>query len=374
MFDEEIDRAQSYSSRWGGKGDRIVLTTGDADFRMPPAVEAALKQRIDHGVLGYDTIPESLTSLILDRLNDRYGWEVEPEALIYLPGVVQGLNFVCRAFAEAGSNIITEVPVYYPFMDAITNAACRQVALAPLTSTERWGFDTEGFSALAAQPDTNLFLLCHPHNPLGRVLNRDELEHIAATCVDNDLVVCSDEIHCDVLFDSAVHIPLASLNPDIASRTITLMSPSKAFAISGMGGSFAIISDPLLRSRFQTQIAGLVPNLNVLALSALEAAYGESAQWHESLMGYLAKNRAMVYERLQGLGGIKTTLPEAAYFFWLDFSQTGLNNPHQSLLEAGLELSDGVVFGETGFLRLNFASPATIVERACDIIEAKLSA
>ena len=378
IFDEEIDRVDTYSSRWGGKTDRIVLTTGDADFRMPPAVANALQQRLDHGVMGYDTIPETLTRLILDRLAERYAWKVESEALIYLPGVVQGLNFACRTFAGVGGGIITEVPVYYPFMDAISHAGHQQMTLAPLALPSRWELDIEGLSKLASQPDVNLLMLCNPHNPLGRVLKRDELEQLATICVDNNLIVCSDEIHCDVLFDDACHIPLASLNPEIASQTITLMSPSKAFAISGLGGSFAIITDPVLRARFQAQIAGLVPNLNVFALSALEAAYGASDDWHQSLMKYLSRNRALIYERLQGLDGLKTTLPEAAYFFWLDFSRTRLSGTgpggaHQALLAAGLELSDGAVFGQAGYLRLNFASPVSVIERACDIITGQLS-
>lgn len=372
-FDEVIDRTMSFSSRWCGKRDCLALTTGDADFRMPAAIEEALTQRMAHGVLGYDTIPDSLTELLVERLADRHQWDIEQEAIVYLPGVVQGLNFVCRAFTQPGDAIVTEVPIYYPFMDAISNSDRVQLSLSPLQRGSRWEIDFDRLRDHLARAETKLFLLCNPHNPLGRVWRKNELEQLARLCLAHDVLICSDEIHCDVLFDDHEHVSISALDPSVAKQTITLMSPSKAFAMSGLGGAWAVITDPVLRARFESYAAGLVPNLNVMALVAMSAAYRDCESWRVDLVSYLTENRQFVFDRLQGLAGIETSLPEAAYFLWLNFQGTGLNNPYQTLLDGGVELSNGSVFGADSYLRLNFASPRTLLEEACERIHSKLS-
>ncbi|MFT7220830.1 MAG: cystathionine beta-lyase [Candidatus Azotimanducaceae bacterium] len=372
-FDEAIDRTMSFSSRWGGKRDCLALTTGDADFRMPAAIEEALTQRVAHGVLGYDTIPDSLTDMLVQRLADRHHWDVAQEAIVYLPGVVQGINFVCRTFTRPGDAIVTEVPIYYPFMDAISNSDREQLSLSPIQRGTRWEIDFDRLREYLARAETKLFLLCNPHNPLGRVWRKNELEQLAQLCLDHGVLICSDEIHCDLLFEDHEHVSISALDPSVAKQTITLMSPSKAFAMSGLGGAWAVIPDPAVRAKFEGYAVGLVPNLNVMALVAMAAAYRDCESWRVDLLSYLTENRQFVFDRLQGLAGIETSLPEAAYFLWLNFQGTGLNRPCQTLLAGGVELSDGAVFGADGYLRLNFASPRAVLQEACERIQSKLS-
>ena len=362
------------SSRWGGRGDVLALTVGDSDFRPPPQISAAIERRLQDDVLGYDTIPEELTALISTRLYEKYHWQVAPEWFVFLPGVVQGINLCCRGLTAPGEGVISETPVYYPFLEAPANSDRTLVSLPARLADGRWQFDAEGLEKLAAVPENRLLLLCNPQNPLGRVLGKSELSAIADICVANDVVICSDEIHCDVLFDDRRHYPLAALDPAYANNSVTLMSPSKAFAISGLGGAFAIIPNPAIRQRFESAGAGLISNINDLALAAMLAAYADCEDWLQSELGYLQSNRDFLFSRLQSIPGVSLTCPEAAYFLWLDISATGLNDAYQTLYEGGVELSAGGKFGDESFLRLNFASPRSVLEEALQRIEAKLSA
>ena len=370
-FDEVIDRTASDSSRWRGRDGVIALTIGDSDFRLPPPVQAAIMSRLD-GVQGYDTIPDRLKSALADRLERLYGWRVEPDCFFFMPGVVQGLNLCCRALTNPDESIITEVPIYYPFLDAPLNAGRQQVRLPALHTDAGWRFDHEQFASLAGDPACRLLLLCHPHNPLGRILSAEDLERIASVCLEHDLLVCSDEIHADIRFDGAPHLPMAKAHPGIAARTITLSSPSKAFAMSGLGGAFAVIPDPSIREKFASRVAGLVPNISVLSLAAMHAAYTECDQWLREQLAYLQDNRDYLISRFHRLGKVKVHAPAATYFLWLDFRDTGWNDPCRRLLDQGVELSDGAIFGGPGYLRLNFASARPLLEEAADRIEQAL--
>jgi cystathionine beta-lyase len=372
-FDNQIDRSGTNSSRWRGRGDVLALTIGDSDFPMPDPIRRAIERRTGEGVIGYDTIPDSLGELIANRLLDRHGWEINPDWLVYLPNVVQGLNFCCRGLTEPGHSVMTEYPIYSPFLDAPSNSGRSMQTIQALIQGDRWSFNFDAFESAASLEQNKLFLLCNPQNPLGRMLTRDEIEEIGRICVKNDVLICSDEIHCDISYPDQQHIPMASLSQEIADITVTLMAPTKAFSISGLGGAFAIISNDELRHRFESIARGLIPNLNSYSLVAMQAAYGECDEWFEEQMSYLLSNRDYLYSTLKAIPGLDLTLPEATYFLWLDMRGTGLNNPYEMLLEAGLELTPGEKFGLEGFLRLNFASPKTVLEEAVNRIEAKLS-
>lgn len=217
----------------------------------------------------------------------------------------------------------------------------------------------------ATTPATRLFLLCHPHNPVGRCWSRDELLALAGHAEANDLIVCSDEIHCGLILDAdKQHIPFASLSPEIARRTITLMAPSKTFNIPGLGCSFAIISDPALRRRFERTMLGIVPHVNVLGLAACEAAFRDSGDWHRDLIAYLRGNRDRVAEAMSGLPGVRTPPVEATYLAWLDIRDLQLNDPAAHFEAHGLGLSDGAAFGCPGWLRLNFGCPRATLDEA----------
>lgn len=351
----------------------LALTVGDSDFRVPPPVQGAIEKRIAEGVLGYDTVPDSLIQVIKERLADRYNWHVQPDWLVFLPGVVQGLNLSCRALTKDGEAVIVESPVYYPFFDAPTNSQRAMKLLPAEMINNRWAFNLREFAALAADPLNALLLFCNPQNPLGRVSSERELRAMADICRREKVIIVSDEVHCDVVYDGRPHVPLAALDESIADMTVTLMGPSKTFAISGLGGAFAIIPNENLRQRFHTASAGLIPNLHVLAIAAMEAAYSECDEWCENERQYLESNRDFLVAALNNTPGVNLISPEGTYFLWLDFSPSGLNDPYGTLLEAGVELSPGGKFGNDQYLRLNFASPRSQLEQAVSRILSKLS-
>ena len=369
-LDLEIDRTATNSKRWHGRDKTIALTIGDSDFRLAEPIHRAIRRRLDEGVLGYDLVPDSLVDLIVRRLQDLYQWQVQPDWLVFLSGVVPGLNIAGRGLTLPGQALVSEVPIYYPFFDLPANADRAMLELPAVKGHLRWGFDLDHFQELAAEEDIGILMLCNPQNPLGRVLTRDELQAIAELCLRNNIVVCSDEIHADLIYDGQEHIPMASLGPEISDRSVTLMSPSKAFGISGIGGAFAIISNAGLRARFESAAAGINMGLTALQIEAMKAAYGECQDWFEEKLAYLQSNRDFLYKHLQEIQGLELVNPKGTYFFWINFSESGLKDPYASLCEAGIELSNGDVFGDAGFLRLNFASPRSRIERALSRIQA----
>ena len=370
-FDQPPVRRGTDSLKWQRYGDALPLWVADMDFISPEPVLAALRDRVAHGVFGYGAPPDELTETLCARMADLYRWAVEPEQIVYLPGLVSGLNVVCRAVGEPGDEVLVQTPVYPPFLSAPTNQDRRLLA-AELCAESRDGrlhytFDDDAFAA-SIGPRTRLFILCHPHNPVGRAFDAAELTRLATLCERHDLVVCSDEIHCDLLLDGRRHIPFATLSPEIARRCITLMAPSKTFNIAGLGASFAIIQNPELRRRFKRAMRGIVPDANILGLTAALAAYRHGGDWLRELLVYLAANRDYAADYIaRHLPGIRATVPEATYLAWLDCRQAGISgNPHAFFLEnARVALNDGAAFGPDGegFVRLNFGcSRATLAE------------
>ena len=370
-FDHSPIRSGTDSLKWQRYGTALPLWVADMDFTTPEPVLTALHQRIAHGILGYGAPPEELSETICARLATRYDWAVTPEQIVHLPGLVCGLNVVCRAIGEPGDGVLVQTPVYPPFLAAPDNQE-RRLVTAELTAEQDNGrlyyrFDAAAFAA-AINARTRLFILCHPHNPVGRAFGIEELSQLAEICEQRDLIICSDEIHCDLLLDGRRHTPLATLSPDIARRCITLMAPSKTFNIPGLGASFAIIQQAELRQRFKQAMRGIVPDVNILALSAALAAYQHGDDWLQELLVYLAANRDFVVDYIsRHWPEIRTTVPEATYLAWLDCQDAGINgNPHRFFLEqAKVALNDGTAFGPggEGFVRLNFGCPrATLIE------------
>ena len=364
-FDQSPCRQGTDSLKWQRYGDALPLWVADMDFPTPEPVLTALRERVAHGVFGYGAPPEALTETLCARMADLYQWTVTPEQIIYLPGLVCGLNVVCRAVGEPGDEVLVQTPVYPPFLAAPGNQE-RQLVTAELTlETDGkrlyYTFDDTVLAA-AISAHTRLFILCHPHNPVGRAFNNEELTRLAALCEHHDLTVCSDEIHCDLLLDGRRHTPLATLSPEIARRCITLMAPSKTFNIPGLGASFAIIQNPQLRQRFKQALRGIVPDVNILGLTAALAAYQHGGDWLRELLLYLTANRDYLADTvIRALPGIQATVPEATYLAWLDCRDAGIpGNPQHFFLEqAGVALNDGATFGPggEGFVRVNFACP-----------------
>ena len=344
--------------------DIIPLWVADMDFRAPPAVINALQQRIDHGVFGYAVTPESLNQTVVEMLAAEYNWSIQPQWLVWLPGLVSGLNVACRAVGQDNDRVMTAVPVYPPFLQAPENCR-RHLIKVPLREQEnRWCFDFERIEN-AITADTRLFILCNPHNPVGRVFARDELETLAAICDKHDIIICSDEVHCGLLLDAdKAHLPTAALGAEVARRTITLMSPSKTFNLPGLGCAFAVISEKNLRRRFMESMSGIVPLVNALGYVAAEAAYRHCSQWHADLLDYLRQNRDRVANAIGQIPLLSMAPVEATYLAWIDVRSADLQDPVKFFEDAGIGLQDGIEFDGPGFVRLNFGCRRALLEEA----------
>jgi cystathionine beta-lyase len=336
----------------------------------------ALHRRVDHGVFGYGGPWPSLVEAVQQHLENDYGWRIEPEWIVWLPGLVTGLNVACRAVEGA---VFSATPVYPPFLSAPTLSG-RALATAPLTQHDAgWSWDFDATDAALKESAARLFLLCHPHNPVGRIWREDELERIAALAERHDLVVCSDEIHCDLLLESGLrHRPFASLSPQAAARSVTLMAPSKSFNIPGLGCAFAIIPNSCLRQAFRGAMHGIVPYVNILGLVACEAALRHGGAWRAALIDTLRNNRDRVARAVSEMTGLTMTPVEATYLAWIDIAGANIEQPVRFFEQAGVGLSDGAEFGigdtYRRFVRLNFGCPRATLDRALDRMTQALSA
>jgi cystathionine beta-lyase len=368
-FDTGPERRGTDSQKWQKYAGRDVLPlwVADMDFKSAPPILDALHARVDHGVFGYARPVAATVQAVVDAMQQRYGWEIDPAWIVWLPGLVVGLNVTAQAFAAPGEEVLTLTPVYPPFMSAPKNCARGSIEVPVVLHAGAWTIDWAALER-AVTPRTKLFYLCNPHNPLARVWRRDELVRLAEFCVRHHLVLCSDEIHCDLILDPALpHIPTAALSPEIAARTITLMAPSKTYNVPGLGTSLAIIPDPALRQRFLRATAGVVAEVTCLGFTACEAAYRDCEPWRQELLAYLRGNRDYLLATLaRELPQVRVEAPvEATYLLWMNVAALGLEQP-AALFEAhGVGLSDGAMFGAArgSHLRLNFGCPrATLVE------------
>ncbi|MDW8846436.1 PatB family C-S lyase [Erwinia sp. MMLR14_017] len=375
-FNERIDRRHSDSLKWQKYGDQDILPlwVADTDFRSPDCIIDALKQRVEHGVFGYGKPPAELTEVIIARLAERYQWAVQPDWLVFLPGIVSGLNLAVRAFTETHQGTLAPTPIYPPFRSASALAERTQLNAQMRLEENRWVMD---LAALEPQMSGNekLLMLCNPHNPGGTVYRRDELEAQLRFAKRHNLIVCSDEIHCDLLLEPGVrHIPFASLSEDAAQRSVTLMSPSKTFNIAGLGASLAIIPNPELRKRFTQQRRGIVPDVDILAYVAATAAWRDGQPWLEEKLAYLRENRDLITRRVNAMPGLSLVAPEATYLAWIDASQLKVASPAQFFERHGLGFSPGRDFGDDGFIRFNFGCPRALVEEALKRMENAIKA
>ncbi len=365
-FDTPVDRRGTASVKWDKYGGRdiVPLWVADMDFPSPPAVLEALRRRVDHGVFGYGNPPPELLNVTVEMLQRAYGWRVDPAWILWLPGLVSGIHLSCRAVGQPGNEVLTTIPIYPPFLTApvLSDRTCVTAEL--VQAGGRWEIDFDRLAA-AITPRCRMLLLCNPHNPVGRIFSRRELEALAHLCLEHDLVLCSDEIHCQLLLDAdRPHIPAAALGSEIAARTITLMAPSKTYNIAGLGCSLAIIPDAALRQRFERVRSGIVPHVNVLGYVATLAAYRSGEAWLAALLDYLRANRDLLVAEIARLPGLATTRPEATYLAWIDARGLGIADPAAFFETHGVGLSDGREFGAPGFVRFNFGCPRSLVREA----------
>lgn len=364
-FETIPDRTGTGSLKWqkyAGK-DILPFWVADMDFCAAPEIVADLRKRLDHGIYGYTLPTKDAVGATIDYLARVHRLNVDPSWLVWLPGLVPALNVVARAYAGRGESILTCTPVYPPFLTAPGNQD-RRCLKVPLTTREnRAVFDFDALEA-AVEPDTRAFILCNPHNPVGRVFERGELEQLAAFCERHDLVLISDEIHCDLILDEdRTHIPTLALGDEVAARTVTLMAPSKTYNLPGLACAYAIIPDARLRARFQQAARGMITEVNCFGYAGCAAAYSKGENWRRALIGVLRANRDRVYAFLrEELPEIGLLPMEATYLAWLDVRPLGLADPVAHFEAGGIGLSNGVDFGVPGFLRLNFGCPPPLLE------------
>lgn len=372
-FDTIHDRRGTDSSKWARFPAGVIpMPVADMDFPSPEPIRRALRERVDHGFYGYGRAMTDFHDAFISRLKRRYGWDVSADALIPIPGVIPGFNMGLRALTKPGESVAIQLPSYPPILNAHTHhGLVRRDALLVRGDSGRYEIDWASFES-AFDSTTRVFVLCNPHNPVGRAFSPDELRRMADICLDHDAWIISDEIHCDLVLGGGTHTPIASLSPEIAARTITLMAPSKTFNIAGLKASVAIITNQELRAKFEAAKGGLVSAVNILGYVAMTAAYRDCDDWLVALTSYLTENRdtvtALVRERMPSV----TLYPaEATYLAWLDCNALQLpdNNPFAWFLEhAGVGLGEGSAFGPAGagFVRLNFGCPRSLLLEGLD--------
>jgi cysteine-S-conjugate beta-lyase len=373
-FDQFPNRRPTESIKWNMYDpDVLPMWVADMDFVSPEPVIRALRERVDHGLFGYPKDMPELRQVIVQRMLDLYGWQIALEDVMLIPGVVTGFNMACQAFA-AGEGVLVQTPVYPPFLSAPGAAgSLRQEAQLVRDREGNYSIDWDTFEA-AITPQTRLFILCNPHNPVGRVYTRAELERMADICLKHNVLICSDEIHCDLIFRGHRHIPIASLDPEIARHSLTLIAPSKTYNIAGLESSLAIVQDPEMRKQFQAARRGLVGWVNLFGQIAALAAYREGQEWLDQLLCYLEDSRDYLVDFIrEELPCISIGKPEGTYLAWLDCRNAGLGqSPYQFFLDrARVALNDGLAFGQAGagFVRLNFGCPRSMLAQALDCMK-----
>ena len=366
-FDNLPDRRSTESAKWRAYGDDILpMWVADMDFRSPEPVIEALKNRVDHGVFGYPMTPEGIKEAILTWLYKRHNWEVNADDLIIIPGVVTGFHLAAHAVTNPGDGVLVQTPTYGPFFRVAPNVNLIQHEMELGIGTDgQYYVDLDRFTK-AISGRTRIFMLCNPQNPTGRVFRQDELEAMAEICLKNRVVICSDEIHSDLIFSGNKHIPISKLAPEIAENTITLIAPSKTFNIAGLEASVAVIQNEELRKKFESARLGLVGWVNLLGQVAMKAAYQEGEYWLDALLQYLESNRDYLFNFISNeIEGIRMANPQGTYLAWLDCREAGINGkPSEFFKErAKVVMNDGEWFGKggEGFVRLNFGCPRSML-------------
>ena len=375
-FDSCPERTGFGSLKWDKyKGlDILPLWVADMDFVTAPEILDALQQRLDHGVFGY-TIPyEAPIEAVINYLDRQHGYSAKASWLNFLPGLVPAINLCCHAFTEPGDSVMTATPVYPPFISA-PDYAERELIKVPLCldGQDRWTLDIDAMEG-AIQAHTKIFVLCSPHNPVGRVFSKQELTALADFCERHDLIIISDEIHCDLVFDAeAKHTLTASLSGQIAKRTVTLMAPSKTYNLPGLACAFSVIENAKLRAQFRKTIRGIITEVNCFGYAGITAAYNHGEPWRQALLSYLRYNYNFIYDFIQKEIPEITFRPmESTYLAWLDVSKLGIKNPVGYFEKHGVGLSDGTPFDGQQHLRLNFGCPHSRLEEGLEKVKAAI--
>ncbi|HOM66734.1 MAG: Cystathionine beta-lyase PatB [Chloroflexi bacterium ADurb.Bin120] len=366
-FDSIIDRRCTESYKWHYYPEDVLpMWLADMDFKAPEPVIQALTERVNHGVFGYGSRLEGLDDAILQHLVHFFDWTVNPEDLNFVCGVVTGFVHAIYSLTEPGESVLIQTPIYPPILRA-PHATGRVAVHNRLILKEdgKYEIDFDDFEEKVAS-GVKLFILCNPHNPVGRVFTREELTKMAEICLKYNVWICSDEIHNDLIFSGYQHIPIANLSPDAAQITVTYLAPSKTFNIAGLSTSVVIAENPVIKDRLSQTLSMLLGHPNILGLHAARAAYLHGRPWLREVMHYLQANRDYLVNYVnENLPGIRMWSPEGTFLGWLDCRQLEVESPHRFFLdEAKVGFNDGISFGEDGqgFLRINFGCPRAMLD------------
>lgn len=376
VFDQVIPRKGTGNIKYDRRPELDPFWVADMDFPSPDCILNALHQRVDHGIFGYAQAHKSLIETVLSYLSCRHGHEASANHLVHLGGLVPALSICGRAFCKPGEAIMTCTPVYPPFIGVHHDAKAKLITVDHVHVDGVWCFDWDGMEK-AVTPETKVFLLCNPQNPLGRVFPEPDILKLAEFCERHDIVLVSDEIHCDLILDAqAEHFSALKLPEQFANRTITLLSPSKTWNIAGLGYAYAVISDESLRRRFSAARGHTLAEINALSYYAAEAAYKHGEPWRLELIDYLIENRNILVQFInEECPGLKAQANEATYLSWIDANELGHEDPADFFeKKAGLFLSEGRFFGWPGFLRFNFACPRSRMMEGLEKIKEALRA
>ncbi|TCU79143.1 cystathionine beta-lyase [Tissierella praeacuta] len=374
-FDEIIDRKLSNSIKWWESKDILPMWIADMDFKVADEILDAMKKTIDHGIIGYDDKPDSFYESIINWVKDRYNWEIKKEWLVFTPGVVPGLGISIKSFSKEGDKVIIQPPVYPPFYRVIENNNRRVVENFLIYKDNKYIMNIDDLEK-NIDKDVKMAMICSPHNPVGRVWKKEELEVFGNLCLKNNIIMISDEIHCDLTFSNYKHIPLASISDEFANNTITFMAPSKTFNIAGLFASVAIIPNEKLRKLYNDTIENMeITHTNGFSIIGFEAAYKYGKNWLSQAIRYIEDNADFAVDYInKNIPEIKTYKPEGTFLMWLDFKSLGKTSEeiNELLINKGkVQLNNGATFGTAGegFFRLNIGCPREVLKEGLDRIK-----
>ena len=369
------DRRKNFNlSKWTFyPKDVLPMWVADMDFPAPKPILDALHKMLDHGVLGYELPGKVLQETVAERMNHLYGWKVNPDAVVAVPGVVSGFNVAATVFCTPQKGVAVQAPVYNEFHEVKNNVGIPQVDI-PLVKKARGNIISYEIDWIAFEKQVKkakIFLLCNPHNPLGIIFSRRELTRMAEICIKHKVLIVSDEIHSELLLDKNKFIPIAKISREIEKHTITLIAPSKTFNVPGLFCAFAIIPNKELREPFQKEMMRLRLHVGSTGLHAARAAFsGQCDSWLRELNRYLTANRDFLVDYVtENMPNVRTTIPDATYLGWLDFTETKIENPFEFFRDkAKVAVSDGKIFGKggEGHVRINFGTSRALLKEGLE--------
>lgn len=377
-FDKPVERRGTDSVKWDLADDDVIpMWVADMDFESPREVQEAIMDRVKHGVYGYTIELDSLFEAVTKWVSRRHNWTIEREWTVFTPGVMPGILGILHAITRPGDKVILQSPVYTPFFRAVRNSGCHVLNNQLKYENNRYTMNFPDLEEKAKDPRTRALILCNPHNPVGRVWTREELSTVGKICLENDVVMISDEIHSDLIYKEYKHIPLASICDEFAENSITCIAPSKTFNLAGLNTAFLVIPDSRVRREFQNM--SLPKRATIFGGIAAEAAYTYGDNWLDALLDYLDDNRRLLAGYLKArTPQIKVVEPEGTYLVWLDCRQLGMDNDglEKFMLEkAGIWVNQGYSFGSggDGFIRMNIGCPRPILEKALGRLNAAVN-